>query len=423
MCNSNMAQKEKIKKALFDSNPWWRQKLELNYKDRDVYQRLQKYLEAKQIIALTGLRRVGKTTIMLKIVKEKIDSGFTLDSIVYFSFDNFRDLDLSELIEAYFEEHEEKIENSKYLFLFDEIQKINNWEEQVKRLYDLHANFKIIISGSESLFIRKKSKESLAGRMFEFKVESLSFKEFLSFEGLNLKPAGLYKKEMLMAFEEFMFSGGFPELADMKDKDFIKNYIRETVVEKILFRDIPLMFPVRDVSILESIFKIISGNPGQIIEINKLASEVGLSRRVVSLYIGYLENSFLIKKIFNFSRNQRKTAKKLKKYYPTIPALGFIYGNEDVKPKIFENTIVLQSGANFFWRDAYKNEVDIVLDEGKIIPLEVKYGEIKDIDGMFKFMDLFNVEEGFVISRDKEKEQKIGNKRISVIPAWKWFLK
>ena len=418
-----MTEKEKVKKALFESNPWWRQKLEINYKDREIYQKLQKYMEVKQIIAMTGLRRVGKTTIMLKIIKENIDSGFAPDNIVYFSFDNFRDLDLSELIEVYFEEYDKDVEISKYLFLFDEVQKVNNWEEQVKRLYDLHVNFKIIISGSESLFIRKKSKESLAGRMFEFKVEPLTFKEFLSFKGLNLKPTGLYEKELLRIFEEFMFSGGFPELVDMKDKDFIKNYIREAVVEKILFRDIPLIYPIRDVSILESIFKIISGNPGQIIEINRLASEVGLSRRVVSLYISYLENSFLIKKIFNFSRNQRKTAKKLKKYYPTIPALGFIYGNEDVKPKIFENTIVLQSGANFFWRDAYKNEVDIVLDEGKIIPIEVKYGEIKDIDGMFKFMDLFNVKEGFVISRNEEKEQKIGNKKILVIPAWKWFLK
>src|SRR3989344_4132516 len=254
------------------------ERLEINYKDREIYQKLQKYMEVKQIIAMTGLRRVGKTTIMLKIIKENIDSGFAPDNIVYFSFDNFRDLDLSELIEVYFEEYDKDVEISKYLFLFDEVQKVNNWEEQVKRLYDLHVNFKIIISGSESLFIRKKSKESLAGKMFEFKVEPLSFKEFLSFKGLNLRPTGLYEKELLRIFEEFMSSGGFPELVDMKDKDFIKNYIREAVVEKILFRDIPLIYPIRDVSILESIFKIISGNPGQIIEINKLASEVGLSR-------------------------------------------------------------------------------------------------------------------------------------------------
>jgi len=418
-----MAQREKIKKALFESNPWWRKKLEINYKDRDIYQKLQKYIDAKQIIALTGLRRVGKTTIMLKIIQERIELGFASNNIVYFSFDTFRDLDLSELIEVYSKEYDKNIEDFKYIFLFDEIQKIDNWEEQIKRLYDLHTNFKIIISGSESLFVRKKSKESLAGRMFEFKIESLSFKEFLSFKDIKSKPLGLYEKELVGAFEDFMLSGGFPELVNIKDNDFIKNYIRETVVEKILFRDIPLIYPIRDVSILESIFKIISGNPGQIIEINKLACEVGLSRRVVSLYLGYLENSFLIKKIFNFSRNQRKSAKKLKKYYPTIPALGFIYGNEDVKPKIFENIIVLQTGTDFFWRDAYKNEVDIVLNkEKKIIPMEVKYGNIKDIKSLLKFMDLFNIKEGLVISREEEREQKVDNKKISIIPAWKWLL-
>src|SRR3989344_7171384 len=418
-----MIQKEKIKKALFDSNPWWRQKLEINYKDREIYPKLQKYIEAKQIIALTGLRRVGKTTIMLKIVKEKIDSGFAPENIIYFSFDNFRDLDLSELLEAYSEEYEKNIENSKYLFLFDEIQKINNWEEQVKRLYDLNTNFKIIISGSESLFIRKKSKESLAGRMFEFKVNLLSFKEFLSFKDAKSSPLSLYEKEIYRLFEEFMFSGGFPELVDIKDESFIKNYIKETVVDKILFRDIPLMFPIRDISILESIFKVISSNPGQIIEINKLAGEVGISRRVVSLYLNYLENSFLIKKLFNFSRNQRKTAKKLKKYYPAIPALGFMYGGEDIKPKIFENVLVLETKADFFWRDAYKNEVDIiVLNNGKIIPIEVKYGEIKDINGLLKFMDFFKINKGFVISKNKEENKKINSKEVSIIPVLKWLL-
>ena len=101
----------------------------------------------------------------------------------------------------------------------------------------------------------------------------------------------------------------------------------------------------------------------------------------------------------------------------------FIYGDEDVKSKIFENLIVLQTGANFFWRDSYKNEVDIVLDnDNNIIPIEVKYGEIKNIEGLTKFMKSFNVKEGFVISRDEEMEQKIDNKKISIIPAWKWLL-
>ncbi|MBS3140675.1 ATP-binding protein [Candidatus Woesearchaeota archaeon] len=413
---------EEVKKALIESNPWWKQKFDINYKDREIYLELSKYLDAKQIIALTGLRRVGKTTIMLKIVKDKINNGFDAGNIIYFSFDNFRDLGISELIEIYSENFEKDLTKQKFIFLLDEVQKVENWEEQIKRIYDLHFNFKIIVSGSESLFIRKKSRESLAGRMFEFKIENLSFKEFLSFKGKELKPLNLYEKELSFLFEEFMFQGGFPELVDIENKDFIKNYIRETVVEKILFRDIPLMFPIKDISVLESLFKIISSNPGQIIEMNKLAAEVGISRRVVSLYLGYLENSFLIKKIFNFSKNQRKTVKKLKKYYPAIPALGFMYGNEDIKPKIFENVLVLQTRANFFWRDAYKNEVDIVIEDKKILPIEVKYGEIKDLNGLLKFMKIFNINQGLVISKKEESKQKFDNKEVLIVPAWKWLL-
>src|SRR3989344_3416242 len=148
-----MAQNEDIIKALVESNKWWKQESDINYKDREVYKEINKYLDAKQIIALTGLRRVGKTTIMLKIVKDNIISGFPSANIVYFSFDNFRDLSISKLIETYSESFNKDLNNQKYIFLFDEIQKIKDWDEQIKRIYDLNTNFKIIISGSESLFI------------------------------------------------------------------------------------------------------------------------------------------------------------------------------------------------------------------------------------------------------------------------------
>ena len=83
------------------------------------------------------------------------------------------------------------------LLLFDEVQKASDWENKIKTVYDLYkGHAKIYLSGSESLFILKKSKETLAGRLFEFKVEPLYFKEFLNFKGINLKPVGLYEKEL-----------------------------------------------------------------------------------------------------------------------------------------------------------------------------------------------------------------------------------
>ena len=92
------------------------------------------------------------------------------------------------------------------------------------------------------------------------------------------------------------------------------------------------------------------------------------------------------------------------------------------KSKVFENIIINQLKANFFWRDPYKNEVDAIVGNKEIVPIEIKYGKI-DFNGLIKFMDKFNVKEGIVISKDEEREQNIDGKIIHIIPAFKFLLK
>src|SRR3989344_4964719 len=405
-------------------NPWWEGKFKLEYKEREIYLKIEKFLEMPQIIALTGLRRVGKTTIMLKIVEEWLSSGFDPQNIFFFSFDDFKCSSLRELVGEYERVNNKKLSDERFLFLFDEIQKLDNWQEQVKIIYDLYKNnIKIIVSGSESLFIRKKFKESLAGRIFEFKIDTLTFKEFIKFKGVSYKSLELYKKEYYKLFEEFIISEGFPELCGIKDKEKIKMYIKEGIRDKVLYKDIPSLFKIEDISILNSILENITENPGQLIELSSFSSEYKISRPTLANYLRYLEDSFLIKKLYNFSKNKRKIERKLKKYYPALISINLIF-SEDLlsKSKVFENVLINQLKADFFWRDPYKNEVDMILDDGKIIPVEVKYGEIKDIKSLLKFMNLFVINKGFVISREQEKRQISDGKEISIIPAWKWLL-
>jgi predicted AAA+ superfamily ATPase len=369
------------------------------------------------MLAFTGLRRVGKTTLMLKIVEDKLASELNPENIIYFSFDDFRDVKIKEIVKVYAEFMSKDLDKEEYLFLFDEIQKVKDWEEQIKRIYDNHKNFKIILSGSESLFIRKNVRESLAGRFFEFKINPLSFNEFLDFK--KIKKTALYKDEVIKAFKRYLLCNGFPEIIDM-DKEIIEKYIKENIIEKIIYRDIPQIFPIRDVAILENLFKIILFDPGEIINLDNLADELNISRQTVSIYMEYLEKSFLIKKVYNFSKNVRKTERKLKKYYSTIISPKLIEkGNFG---KVLETAMVIQSDAGFFWRDAYKNEVDIILTNGKIIPVEVKSGSKFNVKPMLKFMEKFNVKKGFVISFDEEKMIKQRGKSIQIIPAWKWLL-
>jgi predicted AAA+ superfamily ATPase len=376
-----------------------------------------------QIIAFTGLRRVGKTTLMLKLVEDQIEAGFEPRNIIYFTFDELRDISINEVIKEYEVLFNKDIQNGKYIFLFDEIQKLRDWENQLKVIYDLLMdNVKIIISGSESLFIKKKSKETLAGRIFEFKLEPLSFHEFLIFRKLKFEPIKLYEKELSKQFEMFLYTQGFPELVEITDREIINKYIKESIIEKVIFRDIPSSYKIKDITILESLLSIFMEDPGQIIELSNLGSNLNISRQTLSNYIKYLEYSFLVKKLYNYSPNKRKVERKLKKYYTTILSPQLIFKADDLsRSKVFEWLMVNQLSAEFFWRDPYKNEVDIIKINKKIIPLEIKYGKI-DTSGLLKFLDKYKLDLGIIISNKTEETQNIKGKTIKIVPGYKCLL-
>src|SRR3989344_1484530 len=405
---------ERVIEILNKSNKWWKEKFEFKFKPRLVYKEIKKFMHVRQIISLTGLRRTGKTTIMLKIIYDNIPK-FDRMNIIYFSFDEFRKIKLIEVINAYVEIINKDINKEKYLFLFDEIQKVENWEEQLKRIYDEHSNIKFIISGSESLFIRKKSRESLAGRMFEFQVKILTFKEFLSFKNLKFDNLSLYKEEILREYKNFLFSNGFPEMVGEK-REIADKYVKNNVIEKIIYRDIPQIIPVQEPAILEQIFKIILNDPGEIISLDDLAKELRISRQTVSLYIGYLEKSFLIRKLYNFSRNARKTQRKLKKYYPTIISHELVEKNE-MSGKVFETFIVNQLDAEFFWKDTYKNEVDIVKINSNILPIEIKISKV-EARTLKLFMKKFKVDKGIILTYNTK--EKING--VEAIPFYEFLI-
>lgn len=413
-----------IREALQDFNPWWKEKFQIEFKRREIYKQIEKFLPLRQIIAFTGLRRVGKTTLMLKIIEDAIKNSHSHQDIIFFSFDEFKEVEIREVIKEYEKLMEKDLKKGKYLILFDEIQKLKDWENQLKSIYDIYGkSIKIIISGSESLFIKKKSKENLAGRIFEFKIDVLSFNEFLLFKDVDFKPLGLYEEELKKLFEEFTRTLGFPELVGVKEKEIIKKYVKEGIIDKIIYKDMPKLFKIKDISIIESLLNIFIDEPGQLIETTKLAQDLKISRQTLSNYLTYLEESYLIRKLYNFSKSRRKVERKLKKYYSTVISIDLLFKDDDLtKSKIFEWLLINQLKADFFWRDPYKNEVDVVLTNKNITPIEIKYGKI-ETNGLLSFMRKFNINEGFIISYEKEEKRIIDNKKIIIIPAYKFLLK
>lgn len=167
--------------------------------------------------------------------------------------------------------------------------------------------------------------------------------------------------------------------------------------------------------------KIILLDPGEIISIDNLSKDLNASRQTVSIYLDYLEKSFLIIKLYNFSRNIRKTQRKLKKYYPAIIAPELIEKTES-SGKCFELALVLQLDAEFFWRDTYKNEVDIIkVADNSILPIEIKYSKI-DSKALKLFMKKFKVNNGVIITYDKSEDIKFDGNKISIVPFYEYIL-
>jgi len=419
-----------LKKLIISYNPWWDEIFTFNYKEREIYTtEIKKQVRSSQIIALTGIRRVGKTTILYKIITDYITQKTDPKSIFYFSFDNTKNIDLMDLLEEYELITKKSIKKDKIILCFDEIQKVDDWENKLKSIYDIHklkGNIKIYISGSESLFIKKKSKESLAGRIFDFKISQVSFKEYLDFKEIDYSNQILQESKLLKAFDDYILTQGFPELIGNKNSinpiESSKMYFTN-LLEKIIYSDITKLYNIRDIPTLESMVRIISNEPGQIIDLVGLSNELKISRQTVSNYMQYLIDSYLVKKIYNYSKNTRKSEKKLKKYYPIIISNNILFSNDTlIRSKVFETVVINQNNVDFFWRDEYKNEIDGVFVSKTTIPIEIKYGKI-DIKGIVRFLEAHKLKEGYIISYKEERTIKEKNKyTIYVVPAWKFLL-
>ena len=153
-------------------NPWWAKgsvpKYLLGKHNRPQIKIIQKYINKRFIVLLYGLRRVGKTTLLYKTIQYLLEKKTKPTHILYFSFDE-KIADIREIISIYQEKIlKQKLSvSSRFFFFFDEIQKLPDWQSQIKLIYDLNPNIKIFLSGSTSASLQKRSRESLAGRILD----------------------------------------------------------------------------------------------------------------------------------------------------------------------------------------------------------------------------------------------------------------
>lgn len=431
---------ERHRALLIKQNPWWQdKKIILPGFERDLLEKLQKYVEYKQIIAIIGLRRVGKTVLM-KQMMQKLEAP--KNNLCYISLDDmdFQKYNIVEDLINYFLEFSDK-SKTKYLFL-DEVQKLPNWADLLKTYYDTEENLKIFISGSASLELTE-FKETLAGRIFTFHLSIMTFKEFARYHGIesSISEKELFreydlkfaseKEKYNKLFESYLIKGAFPELLDINDEEFIKKYIKESVIEKAI-ADIARLAD-EDEKIIFELLRLLANSNARLFEITNLSGILKINRNLVSYYINLLEKSFLINIAYNFTASIAKQVRASKKQYSAhssivIAILDYPFEilKTEVAGHLVEAAIAGNMGKTVFWRTPQKDEVDIVVKDKKgLLPIEVKFQQYitgSDVAPVLKFCRKFGVRKGMVITKELLEKREFDNVEILLIPAWLFLL-
>ena len=412
-------------------NDWWtsgkvRDDLLESYR-RPLFNKLLEFLDDRQILLITGLRRVGKTTLFYQLIQELLNREIAPYNILYFSFDEELG-DIEDVLETY----REKViksgfeENTRIFVFFDEIQKVKNWQNKLKIFYDLYPNLKLFISGSASISLQKQSKESLAGRIYDFILHPLSFSEFLELKGLEIDPEKLeiFQAKVKPLLADYLRKGGFPEIINETSDIKIKAYVKNSVIEKIIYKDLPVEFGLKYIELLNILIRMIAENPGMVLNYDSLSKDLHKNKRTITNYIQYLEYAMLLKIIYNYRKGFLVSSRKLRKVYLTNTAISFAFvGNfysEGFLEKVAENLTILKTETTNYYRNSY--EIDaIVRINDKILPIEVKYGQVRT-KGMLKFLNEFNIKEGIIVTKDLMKEENYDDKTIAFIPLWVFLL-
>ena len=312
---------EQVMKVLRQYNPWWRVpsaiREESKPQKRVAYYEALKMLTHKSIrrfVVLSGMRRVGKTTILYQIIEHLIDEGVNPKNILYVTFDNpILKLIHAEHVLAIYEAMY-PLEGIRYIF-FDEVQYTENWELWIKVIYDSRKDIRLIATGSASPVLEKGTADSGTGRWSVLKIPTMSFYEYCRLLNLDVPilPDDLRLSELadkslaylgdLMDqfaplqnhFNRYLTIGGFPELVLSDDDAYAQRMLREDVVDKVIKRDVLSLFNIRSPLLMEKLFLYLCMNGTEIFNATTAAKELeNTSVATVESYIKALEMSNLI---------------------------------------------------------------------------------------------------------------------------------
>ncbi len=426
---------------LVDNSPHWDGTLYQEGVPRAVLTRVKEYLELPHIIALVGVRRSGKSTLVRQTINHLIrDKGVPPRNILFLNLENpqfsrYRK-DVSYLAQAY-DDYLKLVAPTGTVYCFlDEVHYFTEWQVFVKAMYE-QKGIKFVVTGSNSHLLTSEFITILSGRAMPVEVYPFSFPEFVSARGLHIADTVemVRERNRLRGFlDEYQRFGGFPEISTIVEPT-IKKEILTMYARNILYQDIAPRFSIKKAVDLENLFFYLASNISTLYSFNKLADLVGLSDKTIKDYLGYFSDAYLLFTLDAFAFSAKEQIRSPKKVYAVdtglASAVGFSFS--DNQGRLLENLVFLElkrrAHTLYYYKTSNGLEVDFACHCGgkivRLIQVTHEMGEDqtrhRELRALVKALEETSLDKGEIVTYEQEDEFLVDGKMISLIPAFKYL--
>ncbi|MBD5308840.1 MAG: ATP-binding protein [Bacteroides sp.] len=372
---------------------------------RSEYKLIKSRLEEPRrfIQVVMGPRQIGKSTVVKQVVQD------IAEPYQFFSADNIPASNSNWLSNCWSAARSLMTNQGldSMIIIIDEIQKIANWSEAVKKEWDddsfHNRNIKLLLLGSSRVLLEKGLADSLAGRYEEIRMSHWSFPEMRDCFGFSL--------------DEYLFYGGYPGAAPLiNDPDRFEQYIQSAIIDASINKDILMNTPISKPALLRQTFELGAAYSGSLLSLTKMlgALQDAGNTSTIAGYLNVLGDSGLLSGLQKFSIDLARRKASIPKLQVYNNALKTIYEPLTLKDAVMNRKAwghIAESGIGafilneafkkrievFYWRDR-NNEVDFVLrKKNSVVAIEIKSNAEKKTEGLDKFKEMFNPKEAFIV--------------------------
>ncbi|QQZ30135.1 ATP-binding protein [Thiothrix subterranea] len=397
-------------------------------------------LHLNKVVTLTGVRRSGKSSILLQAI-EQLRQTVPREQIVYLNFEDER-LDLAthelDLIVQAYRELYPALDLAQCYFFFDEIQNISRWELFVRRLDDSVSRH-LFITGSNSKLLGSEIATALRGRTLRYEVFPLSFGEYLAFQGIVPDLHSSQSVALInVAFEQFMLHGGFPEVV-LLDDDNIRRKLLTEYFDVMIYRDLIERYQERNVQALKFFLRRCIESVTSPLSINKIHNELKsagfrVSKDTLHQYLEQANAIYLLQLAYKYDPSLVRRELGDKKAYIVDNGLinAFSWRAGQDKGKLLENLMAMElrkQGLELLFVKGAQ-ECDFVVQQatGELLPMQVCYElgdpttRAREVAGLLAACRFCGVQQGVIVTRDEDAQWQEDGVMIRVVAAWRYLL-